>query len=227
MASVSWDLIQINSKSCDLATALEYLVILTSAKHKMQEHTGWQGALEEQLEQALTAAAAEHGRAIGELKVRFRVILLGGMFIGRRQVWSPFVYTYEDVQGLRQCMEPVRALSKIATGNFFKRISLSEFQDYWETVPKSSGWHVSTGRTRHKAAPTEDSHLVRCAPTCTSQVLAAVGETFHAQRGQDQAYAPSYQILVGKVPQVAKSFHIPEDSACEMAKLPPKGGPRL
>ena len=58
MASVSWDLIQINSKSCDLATALEYLVILTSAKHKMQEHTGWQGALEGQLEQALTAAAA-------------------------------------------------------------------------------------------------------------------------------------------------------------------------
>eukprot|EP00435_Cladocopium_sp_Y103_P073560 s590_g44.t1 len=132
MASVGLEGMQINSRLCDLATAVEYLVILTSTKHKMQDHSRRQGIFEEHLEQALTASAAEHGRMLEELKLRFRVVLLGGMFIGDHQVVSPFVYSFEALQELRRCMEPVRALRKISTGNFFKSISPSEFQECWE-----------------------------------------------------------------------------------------------
>jgi len=132
MASVCWDGIQINSRCCDLATALEYLVILTSSQHKMQEDAQWQGAFAEHLEQTLRSSAEEHGRTLEEIKVRFRTYLTAGMFIGRDQVHSPVVHTYEDLQELRHCMEPVRAFRKISGGNFFKSISPSEFQDYWQ-----------------------------------------------------------------------------------------------
>ena len=104
MASVYWDGMQINSRCCDLATALEYLVILTSTQHKMQEDTQWQGAFAEHLEQTLRSSAEEHGRTLEEIKVRFRTYLIAGMFIGRYQVYSPFVHTYEDLQELRHCM---------------------------------------------------------------------------------------------------------------------------
>ena len=147
MAGVGLDWIYIHSRFCDLATALEYVVILTSTKHKLQEHTRWQGAFEEHLEQTLTAAAAEHGRTLEELKVRFRVILLGGMFIGDNQVSSPIVHSFESLGKLRQCVEPVRAFRKNYGGNFFKSISPSEFQDRWEQFLKSvAGMFQVAGR---------------------------------------------------------------------------------
>ena len=144
-ASVFIDWISIQSRYCDLATAVEYLVILTSAKQKLQEQQRPE-AFEEQLGKALRSSAAEHGRTAEELKVRFHAVVMAGMFIGRYQIESPVVHSLEDLGKIRQCMEPCRAVRKMK-GNCFKNISLVEFQALWQQFQQGVAdmFHV-TGR---------------------------------------------------------------------------------
>ena len=52
VAGISFDSMVIRTGSCDLHTALEYLVILTSVKHKMRNHQGMGGTYLQRLEEA-------------------------------------------------------------------------------------------------------------------------------------------------------------------------------
>lgn len=66
--------------NCDLQTALEYLVVLTTVKQKMQESTRSDTRFEERLQAALLASATEHGRDVEQLKLRFGVYQPAGFF---------------------------------------------------------------------------------------------------------------------------------------------------
>ena len=67
---------------CDLKTALDNLVILTSVKQKMRDHRDAGAFTVEHLHEAMVSAAGEHGRNIADLKPWFTVLQYAGCFIG-------------------------------------------------------------------------------------------------------------------------------------------------
>lgn len=65
-ANVEIDRVKIFSRCCELPTALEYLVILTSARQKATESScqGCEGAWEDCFQEALVSCAVEQGKAL-------------------------------------------------------------------------------------------------------------------------------------------------------------------
>eukprot|EP00438_Fugacium_kawagutii_P032968 Skav223878 [mRNA] locus=scaffold1226:458616:459425:- [translate_table: standard] len=140
------------SRGSNLPTALENLVILTSAKQKMQECKKCQYTFEERLEQVLKCSAIEHGKLLENVKVRFRARLFAGDFIGKQGISSPFIHSFEALGRLHACMESYRAgrIRMRGRDNIFKYASPCELRDWWqrfqETVVKMFQVAGSDGR---------------------------------------------------------------------------------
>ena len=100
---------------CDLKTALDNLVILTSVKQKMRDHRGAGAFSVEHLHEAMVSAAAEHGRSIADLKPWFTVLQYAGCFIGAC-LRSPSVRNLEVYGKMRAVLEPFRTYSKCVGG---------------------------------------------------------------------------------------------------------------
>ena len=93
-AMIFFDSLGMRTGSCDLKTALDYLMILTSAKQKIRNQAGG-GTFVERLQAALAFCASEHGRNLAELKLGFMVSgYFIGYFIGSK-LWSPVVHSLE------------------------------------------------------------------------------------------------------------------------------------
>ena len=120
--------------NCDLQTALEYLVVLTTVKQKMQESTRSDTCFEERLQAALLASAREHGRDVEQLKLRFGVHQPAAFFLGPRFVlWSPTVRSIEEVGKLHRLMSPFRRYFRNRGRNcMFWWYSPKDLQDAWE-----------------------------------------------------------------------------------------------
>eukprot|EP00438_Fugacium_kawagutii_P013859 Skav234043 [mRNA] locus=scaffold461:156231:157481:- [translate_table: standard] len=131
--------VEIYTLCIDLPTALEHFAILLSAKQKIQ---GCEGLFEERLKQALESSAAEQGKRLEDLEVRFRVDLpKPGMLIGDHQVRSPVVRTFGILGRIRALINkssfragfwlPGRSIS-----NMYAYFSPQELQDRWEELQK-------------------------------------------------------------------------------------------
>eukprot|EP00435_Cladocopium_sp_Y103_P073361 s43_g43.t1 len=133
-ANISVDGVKIFTRCCDLPTALEYLVILTSAKQRALDPTTSQGTFEDRLEQALKSSALEQGKGLDELKLRFIVTQSVGIFIGNMLVKAPCVRSLEDVWKLRKCMQPFHGWVKHCRGkyNIYDHFSPVELHAQWE-----------------------------------------------------------------------------------------------
>jgi len=120
--------------NCDLQTALEYLVVLTTVKQKMQESTRSDTRFEERLQAALLASATEHGRDVEQLKLRFGVYQPAGFFLGPRFVLhSPTVRSIEEVGKLRKLMSPFRQYFRNrGRSSMFWWYSPEHLQEAWE-----------------------------------------------------------------------------------------------
>ena len=132
-ANVEIDRVKIFSRSCELPTALEYLVILTSARQKATD-SSCEGAWEDCFQETLVSCALEQGKAFEELELRFIVTQNMGIFIGTRRVKAPVVYCLEDVKKLRYCMKAFRQRVKHCRGNYdvFDFFSPYELEELWQ-----------------------------------------------------------------------------------------------
>ena len=61
-AGLCFDAIDIYTKTCDLQTSLEYLLVLTAVKQKMRDPESASASCEERLQGALMSSAKEHGK---------------------------------------------------------------------------------------------------------------------------------------------------------------------
>ena len=156
-AAVSCEMVRISSKATNnLPTALEYLMLLTSAKQKMLSgHSD--DAFEDRLEQSLMSASMEHGKSYQTLTLYFEASLSASILIGR-YVWrSPKVQSCDQLKTLRRCMEPLReAFNSTFRGKIsFERFSPQEVGDLWEKFQKIAA------DTCQIAGQNADSHLRR------------------------------------------------------------------
>ena len=117
---------------CDLKTALDNLVILTSVKQKMRDHRGAGAFSVEHLHAAMVSAAAEHGRSVADLKPWFTVLQYVGCFIGAC-LRSPSVRSLEVYGKMRSVLEPFRTYSKCVGGqSVYWRYSPVHLEDAWQ-----------------------------------------------------------------------------------------------
>ena len=129
-ARIWFDATDLYTRRGDLQTALEFLVILTSAKQRMQSHpTGT--SFEQDLAEALEAAASEQGRTVADLQLRFAVTMTTSFFVAPGfQMRCPAVNSIEQLGKVRRVLEPFR---KYAVGrNLFRLYPPSHLQIAWE-----------------------------------------------------------------------------------------------
>ena len=128
----------------DLQTGLEYLVILTSVKQKMQEVTSKASTFEERLQEALASSAKEQ-RA--DLDLRFSVLQAVGSLIAPSFVINtPMVRRVEHLGKLRKLLEPFRQYAQIPhRQSIFWLYSPIHLQDAWERlqVAVAEAWKIT------------------------------------------------------------------------------------
>ena len=114
-ACICFDAIEIYTGGSDLPTALEYLVILTTIKQKMQGIMLSKGTVEEHLQEAILSSAEEHGKEYQELNLRFAVSQRAGFFIGSgTQIRSPMTRDLKDFGKIRNALDPFRSYARMS-----------------------------------------------------------------------------------------------------------------
>ena len=161
-ATIKFGGICIYTGRCDLHTALEYLVILTSVKQKMLENNTAhaEASFEERLEAALAPSANEQGQKLVDLNLRFSVYLSVGLFCGKSKCHSPAVRSIQMLGKLRKLLEPFRN----RRGRNTRAVSCSpvhleeawdRFQkavaEAWEVAGSDSTGFMKTARARYDA----------------------------------------------------------------------------
>ena len=114
-ACICFDAIEIYTGGSDLPTALEYLVILTTIKQKLQGIMLSKGTVEERLQEAIVSSAEEHGKEYQELNLRFAVSQRAGFFIGSgAQIRSPTTRDLKDFEKIRNVLDPFRSYARMS-----------------------------------------------------------------------------------------------------------------
>ena len=126
-ARIRFDSLEMYTGRCDLQTALEYLVVLTSIKQRMQNSMHSSISFEERMQEAL----AEQGR---ELNLRFVVQQSAGFFLGQgHPIRTPKVCSVAQLCQLRRLLDPFRKYVKTkGRENLFLKYSPAHLEDAWE-----------------------------------------------------------------------------------------------
>ena len=134
IAMIKFDAVEMYSGLCDLPTALEILVILTSVKQKMMNRTTQHDSFDKRLHEALQSSAQDQGRDYGQLNIRFAVLQSAGFFLGPGlQVRSPVVRSVEKLGQLRSHLEPFRQYAKnVGSRSMYWWYSPPQLEDAWE-----------------------------------------------------------------------------------------------
>lgn len=98
-AGLGCNSLMVKTKACDLPTALEFLVVLTTWKHKALQYTQPGCFVDaEEMQKALNDSAKEHGISVAAMGLRFHAELANEFWFGRaRHAWSPVVHTVHDI----------------------------------------------------------------------------------------------------------------------------------
>ena len=151
-----------HTRNCDLQSGLEYLVVLTAVKQKIQDSTTLGITFEKRLQEALTSFAKEHGKDLADLKLSFFLLQAAGFFIGS-DLRSPSVRTVEQLGRMRHCLQPFRQYAKnVGTRSMYWQHSPAHLKDSWEKFQKAvaDAWQMAgvnstriqqTIRARHEA----------------------------------------------------------------------------
>ena len=134
-ACIRFDAVDIYTGQCDLQTALDYLVILTSVKHKMLEKSERsERNFEERLQEAVKLSAEEQDKSFLDLNLRYAVYQRAAFFIGQRfQVRSPKVRSISELGKFRKYMEPFRSYAKhTQQRDIFWWYTPDHLKDAWE-----------------------------------------------------------------------------------------------
>ena len=145
IACISFDSFEMRTGNCcDLKSALEDLMILTSVKQKMRNHTG-AGTFVDLLQAAVVSSAAEHGRNLADLKLSFLVFQSAGCFIGN-SLRSPSIRSIELFGKIRCLFEPFRQYAKhLGRHNVYWHFSPVHLEDAWERFQSAvaEAWRIA------------------------------------------------------------------------------------
>ena len=149
VAVIRFDSVHIEmwSAKCDLPRALEYLLLLTSVKHKMLDGRETADTWEERLQSALVSSATEQGKTYADLGVRFCLVYSFRFFIGT-EFRSPTVRSVQELDRFRRCLHPFRcSLQKSigGRGSIYWCYSPSQLLDTWADFQRavSDTWEAS------------------------------------------------------------------------------------
>eukprot|EP00438_Fugacium_kawagutii_P025260 Skav228644 [mRNA] locus=scaffold1659:30216:31898:- [translate_table: standard] len=149
-AEIIVDAMSMRTKRCDLQTALEFLVILTSTKQRMQNWTNMSTTFEERLEKALALSASEQGRSLAELGVRFKVVMKAGVLVAPGfDLRSPATGSIEQFLKVRGILEPFRQFTMNKggqrPGSLFSRYSPAQLCVAWQEFQSAvaAAWEAS------------------------------------------------------------------------------------
>ena len=151
-ARIHFDAVEMYTEQCDLPTALEYLVILTSVKQKMLETSS--ASFDERLREAIQSCAREQDRDGADLNLRFAVRQRASIFFGRGyQMQSPSVRSIEEVSRIRTCLAPFRAFAryKWGGGSIFWWHSPADLDEAWQNfqVAIAEAWQIAGADCTH------------------------------------------------------------------------------
>ncbi|CAK9029479.1 unnamed protein product [Durusdinium trenchii] len=109
-AQVGLDSLCILSRECDLPTAIEFLIILSSVKQRMQGSSqDAEAVFRSRLAEALEQSLAEHARSYDDLSPRFTIQHRISYFLGpNRYLRSPTIRSLQEVAKLRSRLAPFR-----------------------------------------------------------------------------------------------------------------------
>ena len=146
-ARIRFDSFEMYTRRCNLQTALEYLVILTSVKQMMQEMTrssSIHASFEERLHKALSLSTKRHKT---ELNLRFVVLQASGYLVGSGfPIRTPKVRSVEELGQLRRLLEPFRQYATCrGRQNLFWQYSPVHIQDAWERFQTAvaKAWEIA------------------------------------------------------------------------------------
>ena len=147
-ASIKFDAIGIQTGLFDFETALEYLVILTFVKQKVQDGTGMPANFEDRLQTALGLSAKEHGREVAEMRLVFSVQLRVGVLVGPQYTLkSPCVRSIDTFKKMRTFLDPFRVYSSrnLKGARIYWQYSPVHLQEAWERFQKAvaDAWEVA------------------------------------------------------------------------------------
>ena len=144
-AVICFDPLFMRTGNCDLKTALDYLVILTSVKQKIRNHKG-AGTFVENLQTALASSATEHGRNLADLKLCFAVVQHAGFFIVSG-LQTPSVRSPEVFGKMHSVLEPFRQYSNQigVRSSLYWRYSPVHLEDAWERFQSAvaEAWEIA------------------------------------------------------------------------------------
>ena len=149
LARICFDSLEIDSKYCDLQSALEYLVILTSIKQKMRESESGPSVAQDfkdRLSEAISSSANDHGKDHADLKLSFSIAICAGAFSGTRGVLrSPRVQNLTELSELHRILDPFRFYSRRGNGCMFQRYSPFQLENAWESlqVAIAKAWKIT------------------------------------------------------------------------------------
>ena len=146
LARICFDSLEIDSKYCDLQSALEYLVILTSIKQKMRESESSGAEFKDRLHEAVFSSANDHGKDHADLKFSFSVAICAAPFSGTRGVLrSPRVQSLTELSELHGILDPFRFYSRRGNGCMFERFSPFQLENAWESlqVAIAKAWKIA------------------------------------------------------------------------------------
>ena len=148
-ACIDFDGIRMYTGQCELSTALEFLVILTAAKQKVQELSKTNAFFQENLQEALLQSCEEHGRDCADLALRFAVVQNAAFLFGAAfRLQSPHVRKIEDLVKLRKCMDPFRQYAKSwGRSSMFWWYSPEHQRAAWERFQEAVAemWEIAGG----------------------------------------------------------------------------------
>ena len=145
-ARIRFDALEMYTRTVDLQTALDFLVILTSVKQKMQEKQevkNKSATFEERLQEALLSSAK--GQESG-LDLRFSILQAAGFLIAPGfSLRTPKVRSMEQLGRLRRLLEPFRTPTGIKKNQMFVQYSPAGLQNFWERFQKAvaAAWEIT------------------------------------------------------------------------------------
>ena len=147
-ARISFDCLELDTRYCDLQTALENLLILTSVKQKMRVGQNKIADFKERLQEALVSSAKEHGEEYADLQLRFAVAQAAGVFIGARiLIRTPRVRSLEVLGQIRSCLDPFRIYAQRGStrSRAYQWHTPGHLEDAWEKlqVAVAEAWRLA------------------------------------------------------------------------------------
>ena len=142
--TICFDAVEVCARSCDLQTALEYLVVLTAVSQKMRASINGGAAFEERLHAAVMSSANEHGKLLQDLKLAFSIVHAAAVFCGS-ELRTPYVRSIEQLGQMRSHLDPFRQRMSPRKKSIFWQYSPVHFQDAWERFQQAAGdaWEIA------------------------------------------------------------------------------------